>query len=760
VDTIAEKITNDLPTAMFRYRITPDGADSFPWVNDAFVWLCGTEAAQLAKTAAPLFSNIHPDDREVLHELFRDSALTLKPLVALFRLHRQLGDERWLKLIAVPEQREMCSAVEWRGELTDFVVPKRVELNGDNEDNLSRLLLELSRDGLMLLDLDGRVRDANESMSRMLGYSRNELRQFYLWDFDAQWSRDELLHRIRADDLGNLLFESALRRKDGALIDVEVSRTVVDWYGERLLYENIREISERKQAELTAYEQVHFLQQLLDTIPIPVFYKNSAGRYLNCNKAFERLTAVPRNEIIGKTVHDLFPKVLADTYHEADEAMYRGQGAQVYESSIQNLDGTKLDVIFNKAPFSTVNGNISGIVGAAIDITERKQLEAKLAHVQKMEAVGQLAGGIAHDFNNILTAIIGFASLVEMKAGEASPLGPHIRQITLAAERGATLTQGLLSFSRKRELDLRPVDLNEVIANTQPLITRMIREDIYLSISRSECPLTVLADDSQLTQVLLNLAANARDAMPQGGRITVATSHFVIEQDNLAFHGFGKPGRYALFTFSDTGCGMDEKTMKRIFEPFFTSKDTGKGTGLGLSIVYGIVSQLEGFITVSSELGAGTAFRVYLPEFDELPASEETSLQDTAISGGSETVLLAEDDPVVLELEELLLSEAGYTVITANDGEEAIAIFRDRGESIDLLVLDEVMPGKSGLEVVREARDMRPEVSAIIISGYVPEGKQRKGFMTRGVKFIQKPATARKFLETVRSVLDNKAPPC
>ncbi|MRR07724.1 MAG: PAS domain S-box protein [Deltaproteobacteria bacterium] len=728
-----DRISDSLPSPMFSYRLEADGVDCFPWVNDAFARLCGTEAAQLAKTAAPLLRKIHPDDRADLQELFRDSALTLKPLGALFRFYRQFEGERWLKLCAVPEQREMDSAIEWRGVLTDVVVPKRVELNDDNEDNLSQLLLELSRDGLMLLDMDGRVREANESMSRMLGYSRDELRQLHLWDFEAQWSRDELLHRIRADDLGNLLFESVLRRKDGALIDVEVSRTVVDRCGERLLYENFREISEHKQAELAAYEQVHFLQQLLDTIPIPVFYKNSAGRYLNCNKAFERLTALPRDEIIGKTVHDLFPKVLADAYHEAEEAMYHGKGEQIYESSIQVRDGTKRDVIFNKATFSAVNGKISGIVGAAIDITERKKLEAELAHVQKMEAVGQLAGGIAHDFNNILTAIIGFASLVEMKAGGASPLVPHLRQITHAAERGAALTQDLLSFSRKREMDLRPVDLDEVIANARDLMTRMIREDICLTISRSERPLTVLADDSQLTQVLLNLAVNARDAMPQGGRITVATSSFLLEQDYLEFHAFGKPGRYALITFSDTGCGMDEKKRKRIFEPFFTSKETGKGTGLGLSIVYGIVSQLEGFITVSSELGVGTVLRIYLPEFNELPVPEETIRQDTPISGGSETVLLAEDDPVVLELEELLLSEAGYTVITANDGEEAIAIFRERGESIDLLVLDAVMPGKSGLEVIREARDMRPEVSAIIMSGYATEGRLRKGFIRRGV---------------------------
>jgi len=642
--------------------------------------------------------------------------------------------------------------------LTNVVVPKQLELNGDNEDYLSRLLMEISRDGLMLLDMDGSVREVNESMSRMLGYSRAELRHLHLWDFEAQWSRDELLDRIRAEDLGNLLFESVLRRKDGVLIDVEVSRTVVDWQGERLLYENFRDISERKQAELAACEQVHFLRQLLDTIPIPVFYKNSAGMYLNCNKAFERLTALPREKILGKTVHDLFPKVLADAYHEADEAMYRGLGVQAYESSIPNSHGTKRDVLFNKATFSAVNGNISGIVGAAIDMTERKKLEAELAHAQKMEAIGQLTSGIAHDYNNILTAIIGFASLVEMKAGGDSPLVPFLKQITLAAERGANLTKDLLSFSRKREMDFQPVDLDEVIANARALMSRMTRENICLTISRSEQPLTVLASESQLIQILLNLTLNARDAMPQGGSFTIATSPFVMDQDYVARRGYGKPGRYALITFSDTGCGMDEATRRRVFEPFFTTKEAGKGTGLGLSSVYGIVGHMEGFINVASELDIGTVFRMYLPLFDEMPVLEETNRQDTPIHAGSETVLLAEDDPVVLELEELLLSEAGYTVIVANDGKEAIKIFREKSESIDLFIIDSSMPGKSALELAREALDMRPEVSAIIMSGYADEVELGKGFIRRGVDFIQKPLTPCQFLETVRDVLDARMP--
>jgi CheY-like chemotaxis protein len=370
-----------------------------------------------------------------------------------------------------------------------------------------------------------------------------------------------------------------------------------------------------------------------------------------------------------------------------------------------------------------------------------------------MEAVGQLAGGIAHDFNNILTAIIGFGTLLQMETERDHPLHSYVTQILTSANRAANLTQALLAFSRKQIISPKPVDLNEIIRGVKNILSRIIGEDIELSIVLTNENLIAMADSSQMEQILMNLATNARDAMPNGGSIIISTSRVEIDNEFIKIHGYGKPGSYALISIEDTGYGIDEETKKRIFEPFFTTKEVGKGTGLGLSMVYGIIKQHDGYINLYSQTGIGTTFKMYVP----LIQSKIKDIEQTAfpfLKGGDETVLIAEDDVQVRELTKEVLVEFGYKVIEAKDGVDAVKVFNENKDEIQLLILDVVMPKKNGKEAYDEIKDVRPEVKAIFISGYTEDMIYKKGILEEGLNFTSKPILPDELLRKVREVLD------
>ena len=372
-----------------------------------------------------------------------------------------------------------------------------------------------------------------------------------------------------------------------------------------------------------------------------------------------------------------------------------------------------------------------------------------------MEAVGQLAGGVAHDFNNILTAIIGYGSLMKMKMGYDDPSRNYLLQILDSAKRAANLTQGLLAFSRKQVISPKSVRVNKIIENVEKLLRRLIGEDVEMKVTLADDDLTVLADSGQLEQVLVNLATNARDAMPEGGCLTIRTETGVLDHEFIKMHGYGKPGSYALISVADTGTGMDGKTKERIFEPFFTTKEVGKGTGLGLSIVYGIVKQHNGYITCYSEPGKGTAFKIYLPAIDRKVSSTEDSVSFPS-SGGTETILLAEDDAVVRALMKEVLEQSGYTVIEAADGEDAIGVFARNRDRVRLLILDVIMPKKNGKEAYEEIRKNCPDVKVIFSSGYTADILYKKRVLDGEFKLISKPVSPTDLLRQVRETLDKE----
>ena len=502
---------------------------------------------------------------------------------------------------------------------------------------------------------------------------------------------------------------------------------------------------------------------LLENLPQKIFLKDINSTYISCNENYAKDLQIGPDEIEGKTDFDFYPEELAKKY-QADDKRIIESGAieELEERYIQA--GMEFVVKTIKIPVRGEAGTINGIMGIFWDVSEEKraenekaELEAQLRQMQKMEAISQLTSGIAHDFNNMLTAIIGNGYILQMKMGKDSALMTFVDDILSTSERAAHLTRRLLTFSRKQIIDIKPVVLHDVINNVERLLLQVIGADIDLKINLSWEDITVMTDIGQMEQVFMNLAANARDAMPEGGLLSICTRVIDLDDQFVKVHSYGLPGKYALITVSDTGTGMDETVQRRIFEPFFTTKEIGKGTGLGLSIVYGIIKQLNGYLNVYSEPGKGTTFKIYLPIVES--AVEETGFKEPLPipAGGTETILLSEDETEVRKLTKTILEDFGYNVIETCDGEEAITRFKEYKNKINLLILDVVMPNKNGKEAYNEAIKLRPDIKTIFTSGYNEEIIHKKGVLEDGINFILKPFVPTELLRKVREVLDTPA---
>ncbi|MCL5742376.1 MAG: response regulator, partial [Acidobacteria bacterium] len=391
------------------------------------------------------------------------------------------------------------------------------------------------------------------------------------------------------------------------------------------------------------------------------------------------------------------------------------------------------------------------LIGTAHDVTATRQLEEQLAHSQKMEAVGRLAGGVAHDFNNLLTVITGYCELSLAQLEDADPLKENIVEIRRAGERAASLTGQLLAFSRRQMLQPQVLDLNSVIAGTERMLRRLIGEDIELVTHLNPETGAVKVDAGQLQQVVMNLAVNARDAMPKGGKLTIETANAVLDETYVKKHIGVQPGPYVMIAVSDTGVGMGAETQSHIFEPFFTTKGRGKGTGLGLSTVYGIVKQSGGEPTTPIETGKGTTFKIYLPRiFDAAPENTETAVTDAR---GTGTILLVEDEEAVRTLAIKILEKAGYRLLVAADPAEALRLVGSFSETIDLMITDVIMPGMSGRDLARELETSRPSMQVLYISGYTDNAIVHHGVLEAGLHFVQKPFTPQALTLKVREVL-------
>ncbi len=520
-----------------------------------------------------------------------------------------------------------------------------------------------------------------------------------------------------------------------------------------VVIETLQDVPERKRIEEDLARSESKLRTLIDAEQDCVTLLAADGTLLEMNPAGLRMIeADSLEQVAGKSIYPLVVPEYAASMQALTDSVFQG-GSGNLEFEFIGLKGTRRWVETRAVPLKSADGEVMALLGVGRDITEHKKLEEQLRHAQKLEAVGTLTGGIAHDFNNILTSIIGYTDLLGMTIAENEQTRGFLDQILAASRRAANLTQNLLAFSRKQITSARPVDINESIRVVLNMLHRLIGEEIELRTRLSDADLTILADAGQMEQVLMNLAVNARDAMPHGGTLLITTSVAEIDDQYIAQNGYGKAGTYVLVTVKDSGSGMDARTKRRVFEPFFTTKETGKGTGLGLSIVYGIVKQHNGYIDCESEPGKGTTFTLYFP-LDTARTEQAAPARPALLRGGTETVLVTDDDEGVRRITRTMLEHLGYTVIMAADGKEAVELFTDHKDRIDLLILDVIMPKKNGKQVYDEVRRMRPGVKALFMSGYTADVINSRGVLEEGMQFITKPASLRDLSQKIRDVLD------
>jgi two-component system NtrC family sensor kinase len=593
--------------------------------------------------------------------------------------------------------------------------------------------------------------DVNDMACERLGYTRKELLRLRPADIDTL-EPGAVMDRVRTQlaEQGRAIFETTFKTKAGATYPVELHVHRVDLQGKPVMLTMARDITGRRQTE----QLMRRLSQVVEQSPVSIIITDRTGAIEFVNPRLEASTGYTCAELLGQNPR-IFKAGLAPQDHHADLWATISAG-KVWEGEFQNRKKSG-ELYWERAtvsPLTDAAGAITHYLGIKEDVTTQKHLQSQLRHSQKLEAVGQLAGGVAHDFNNILQVINGYGTLMQMTMPEQDANRNALGEILKAAERAAHLTHSLLAFSRKQVMDTRTVDLNAVVTNVDKFLRRVIGEDIQLRTLRAPEPLTVRVDIGQIEQVLMNLATNARDAMAGGGALTIATEAVATDGRFEPDHAFGKPGHYALLTVTDSGAGMDEATRKRIFDPFFTTKEMGRGTGLGLSIVYGIIKQHGGYITAHSEPGQGTAFRIYLPIVHSAEDAPIPAATGPTRVKGTETVLVAEDEPGVRSMIELILVKHGYRVILAEDGQDAVEKFQANRDAIQLILMDIIMPRKGGRQAYDEIRQLAPQVKVLFTSGYTADFIKSRGDLDQGMELVMKPVQPMELLRKMRDLLD------
>ena len=509
---------------------------------------------------------------------------------------------------------------------------------------------------------------------------------------------------------------------------------------------------QQRQTALELNENNALLSSVFEGTGDGLFIKDSDGRCMIVNKTFAELFGATVEDIVGKTTADLVEPKTAQTLMELDREVMASGLSKSLEHELPLKDGIH-SFITTKSPRRDANGKVVGVIGVVRDVTEYQRMEERLRQSQKMEAIGTLAGGVAHDFNNLLMVISGYSSVLAEALSAEPKLRGHVDQILKAGERAASLTRQLLAFSRKQTIQPVALNLNQIITGIEKLLHRLIGEDVKIVTHLSADLGTVLADAGQMEQVILNLAVNSRDAMPNGGQLIFETRNVELG-DLIASANNLRPGRYIEFLVKDTGTGMDMNVQTRLFEPFFTTKPTGKGTGLGLSTVYGILKQAHGHITFTSQPAHGTTFRIFLPRIDS-PAPAASSLLDSqSVLQGRETVLIVEDDAPVRELVRAVLDSHGYHVLTAASPQEAEKLAEQLDRQVDLLISDVVMPEISGTELAKRLALRLPGMKVLFMSGYIGDAIVRAGIQEQEVAFLQKPFAPSTLVRKVRDVLD------
>jgi len=741
--------------------------------NSAMEALTGIKAAQVLGTCE-LWKIFYDTKRPLLADLvLSDDLDALSNYYTSHRRSQLISDgvqaEGWYRdpadqlhyitISAAPIRDRQGTLVGALQVMEDITERKQEQDAHEKTRRQLQLILDAAGEGINGVDMDGRITFVNPAAAQMVGWTQEELLGKH---------QHSLMHHTRGDGTPFIEDECAMAaacydgrahqgsdelfwRKDGSGFYVEYNCSPIREDGKLTGAVVIfKDVTERRQAE----EQLSKLSQAVMQSPVSILITDLFGNIEFVNPRFSQVSGYAAEEVFGKNPR-LFQggKTSPELYQNLWDTISSGR---VWTGELYNKrkDGAAHWEHATISPIRNGAGAISHYMAFMESIVERKKLEEQLRQAQKMEAIGQLAGGVAHDFNNILTVIMGFGQLLQHSLPADDPMLENMEQILDAADRATHLTKSLLAFSRKQVMLLQQTELNDLTRKHAKFLVRIIGEDVTLKTTFSQEPLLVMADSGQLEQVLMNLATNARDAMPGGGELSIKTESVQLDKEFHRQHGYGMPGRYALLTVTDTGTGMDAETQQKIFEPFFTTKLPGRGTGLGLSIVYGIVKQHGGYVTIFSQRNFGTTFSIYLPLIAEQAAQKEKAPAFFP-EGGTETVLVVEDDPPVGRLVESVLKRYGYKVILANSGDEALKLFESRCSEIDLALLDVIMPRMNGKQLYEQLRLRSPRLKVLFLSGYTADLIQDKGILMEGVDIIKKPAKPIDLARKVREMLDS-----
>ena len=878
------RIAATVPGVISSFRVRPDGSTSMPYASPALEQIYGLHPEEVADDAAPIFALIHPDDAEPVRFSIAESARTMSPWQAEYRVNHPRRGEIWVEGHSVP-QRESDGSTLWQGFIYDVTARKRSEAALRDASQFNRQIIDDAEEGIIVygLDLsfqvwnpymerflglsasqvlgrqprevfpflensgvlgmleralqgqagvlefsfyspykgrtcwvsdrfaplrnakgeiigviglvceisdrrkaeeelrgsearfrtlveqaadaifvhgrDGRFIDVNRRACESLGYLREELLQLSFSDIEEDLDLDQVQ---RAWDQIQPGQHSTLRghqkRKDGSIFPVEVRLGSYLENGEMLYLGLVRDVSERECREEQLRETSRRLELATTSAGLGVWDLDVAAGTLLWNDRMFELYGVSPDDFDGTRAFwsaCLHPgdrdRVLA-----AGDAALEGTGEFDTEFRVVTADGRVKTLKSNAVVVRDAQGSALRMIGLNRDITRQRSLEAQLLQAQKMEAVGRLAGGVAHDFNNNLTVILGYAELSKLVQINGETFHEYLDQIIKAAEHSRDITQQLLAFSRNEIIAPRQVDLNQLIRQTEKTLARLIGEDVCLKLTTPERIWPVLIDPAQVNQIIMNLAVNARDAMPVGGTLSIETRNLRLDEVSRPGNPGVTPGEYVQLTVSDTGVGIDREMLGHIFEPFFTTKGVGKGTGLGLATVYGIVSQNGGFIEVHSEPGKGAAFVLFLPRM----IREIGSLVEAAqmVCAGEGSVLLVEDEVNVRQMAQLMLENAGFSVLVAGSPGEALEFCRRQELRIDVLLTDVIMPEMNGVQLSGAVRELRPGIGIVYMSGYTADMIAHHGVLEPGVIFIQKPFDRNSLNEKIQEAIGYSRP--
>jgi len=631
-------------------------------------------------------------------------------------------------------------------------------------EELFQLISENAADMIAIVDMDGRRIFNSLSYQTVVGYSPEELQAFSAFEQIHPDDRERVKNaadEARRSGIGKTL-EYRLRHKNGTWLVLESTCSVIhngNGEPEKLVIVN-RNITERKRAEEALRRSEADFRSVVEDAPYGIYRASITGRFLQVNPALQKMLCYEdRQDLMRKDVAtDIFEHKAE--YQRLTEILSRTEEIKDMEMEWKRQDGTPITVRCSGRSVNDENGVPAYFEVFAEDVTEKRVLEKQLRMAQKMEAIGRLSGGIAHDFNNLLGVIIGYSRVLKRQLGENNALLEHALEIEKAGQRAASLTKQLLAFSRQQVLTPAVLSLNTLATDMEKMLPRLLGEDIEVSLVLDPELGNVKADQGQIEQVIMNLAVNARDAMPSGGKLKIQTANVVLDQTYTRNHPGSKAGDFVMLGVTDTGTGMDTATLAHMFEPFFTTKERGKGTGLGLATVYGIVKQSGGYISVESFPGRGASFEIYLPRYEGQPAAEPQPIEHAENLGGTESILLAEDSESLRKLAQTNLESAGFHVLSASSGEEALEIATRHGSTFDLLLTDVVMPGMNGRVLAEQLLPRHPGMKVLYMSGYTDSFIAGHGVLEPGTHLLHKPFTEEILIRKVREVLDGgKQPP-